>query len=182
MLRQCVTSLVAAIVALDDRFSSPPRACPRTPWGDPDLQGIWPSGGLITVPFERPVEFGTRALLTDKEYADRAAAVQRRRKTTRTPISTGTAPSVNPPSHWLESRPRLAPGVAHRRSAGRTTAADDRRWEAARGGMAVHQPDCRIRARAGLQHLRPLRHTRRPRIDASRTSTTAAWRFTRRPG
>jgi hypothetical protein len=50
---------------------------PRTPWGDPDLQGIWPSGELITVPFERPVEFGTRALLTEKEYAERATAVQR---------------------------------------------------------------------------------------------------------
>ena len=45
----------------------------RTPWGDPDLQGIWPSGQLITVPFERPVEFGTRARLNDAEFAERAA-------------------------------------------------------------------------------------------------------------
>ena len=32
----------------------------RTPWGDPDLHGAWPSGQLINVPFERPVQFGTR--------------------------------------------------------------------------------------------------------------------------
>ena len=76
---------------------------PRTPWGDPDLQGIWPSGELITVPFERPVEFGTRALLTEKEYAERATAVQRQAEDDAEPISKGAAPSVNPPSHWLES-------------------------------------------------------------------------------
>ena len=79
------------------------QSVPRTPWGDPDLQGIWPSGALIAVPFERPVELGTRALLTDKEYAERAAALQRQAEDDAEPISKGTAPSVNPPSHWLES-------------------------------------------------------------------------------
>jgi hypothetical protein len=76
---------------------------PRTPWGDPDLQGIWPSGALITVPFERPVEFGTRARLTDKEYAERVTEVQRQAEDDAEPVSKGAAPSVNPPSHWLES-------------------------------------------------------------------------------
>ena len=27
---------------------------PRTPWGDPDLQGIWPGTDMVGVPFERP--------------------------------------------------------------------------------------------------------------------------------
>ena len=26
---------------------------PKTPWGDPDLQGIWPSTDMVGVPFER---------------------------------------------------------------------------------------------------------------------------------
>ena len=78
------------------------QSVPRTPWGDPDLQGVWPSGALITVPFERPVEFGTRAVLTDSEYAERAAGVQQQAEDDAEPISKGTAPSVNPPSHWLE--------------------------------------------------------------------------------
>jgi len=78
------------------------QSVPRTPWGDPDLQGIWPSGALITVPFERPAAFGTRALLTDKEYAERATELRQQAEDDAAPISTGTAPSVNPPSHWLE--------------------------------------------------------------------------------
>ena len=41
----------------------------KTPWGAPDLQGIW-SNQTVT-PFERQKEFGTREFLTDKERADR---------------------------------------------------------------------------------------------------------------
>ena len=39
-----------------------------TPWGDPDLQGIW-SFATIT-PLERPSEFAGRELLTDAEVAE----------------------------------------------------------------------------------------------------------------
>ncbi len=38
-----------------------------TPWGDPDLQGIW-SNPYVT-PLERPEEFGTREFLTEDEIA-----------------------------------------------------------------------------------------------------------------
>jgi hypothetical protein len=51
---------------------------PKTPWGDPDLQGIWPTGEMTGVPLERPVEFGERATLTDEEFAQRQAQLQRR--------------------------------------------------------------------------------------------------------
>ena len=40
---------------------------PRTPWGDPDLQGLW-NHGTIT-PLERPADYGDRAFLTDEEVA-----------------------------------------------------------------------------------------------------------------
>src|SRR5215510_14951335 len=36
---------------------------PKTPWGDPDLQGVWP--GNVGVPMQRPPAFGERATLTD---------------------------------------------------------------------------------------------------------------------
>jgi len=78
------------------------QGVPRTPWGDPDLQGIWPSGQLITVPFERPVALGTRALLSDQEYAQRVAELERQAKADATEFSTGGG-GVNPPSPWLES-------------------------------------------------------------------------------
>ena len=42
---------------------------PRTPWGDPDLQGYWPSVGMLGVPLERPAGLGEKATLTDEEFA-----------------------------------------------------------------------------------------------------------------
>lgn len=42
-----------------------------TPWGEPDLQGIWYA--FEDVPLQRPDEFAGRALLTDEEFAKRAA-------------------------------------------------------------------------------------------------------------
>src|SRR5437016_9422371 len=39
----------------------------RTPWGDPDLQGIW--SNPYVVPLERPRQFGTREFLTKEEIA-----------------------------------------------------------------------------------------------------------------
>ena len=35
----------------------------RTPWGDPDLQGVWASDSAT--PFERPKPLADRELLTD---------------------------------------------------------------------------------------------------------------------
>ena len=40
---------------------------PRTPWGDPDLQGIW-VGSTLT-PLERPSEYQGRQFLTEEEVA-----------------------------------------------------------------------------------------------------------------
>jgi hypothetical protein len=44
---------------------------PRTEWGDPDLQGMWPIDKLNGTPVQRPESFGTRRFLTDEEYAER---------------------------------------------------------------------------------------------------------------
>ena len=42
---------------------------PKTAWGEPDLQGIWPLNHLISTPLQRPEKFGDRRLLTDEEFA-----------------------------------------------------------------------------------------------------------------
>ena len=47
---------------------------PRTPWGSPDLQGIWSSGYILT-PLERPDEFEGREFVTEEEKAALEAAV-----------------------------------------------------------------------------------------------------------
>jgi len=50
---------------------------PKTAWGDPDLQGMWPNTDLLGVPLQRDPKMGTRALLTDAEYAQREARAKR---------------------------------------------------------------------------------------------------------
>jgi hypothetical protein len=63
---------------------------PRTPWGDPDLQGIWPISYVGSVPLQRCTGDGGRgrtapappcdphkAFLTEEEYRGRAAAAGR---------------------------------------------------------------------------------------------------------
>jgi hypothetical protein len=50
-----------------------PYTAPKTPWGDPDLQGVWTSDDMRGVPRERPDEFGTRQFLTDAEFLNRVA-------------------------------------------------------------------------------------------------------------
>jgi hypothetical protein len=42
---------------------------PRTEWGDPDLRGIWPLDSVGRTPTERPPDLGTKAWLTEEEYA-----------------------------------------------------------------------------------------------------------------
>src|SRR5215510_15590606 len=51
---------------------------PRTSWGHPDLQGIWTTDEEIGIPVERPVDLGTKATLTDEEFAKRAAALKKK--------------------------------------------------------------------------------------------------------
>ncbi len=42
-------------------------ATPLTPWGDPDLQGVWDFRTII--PLERPDDRAGQAFLTDEEAA-----------------------------------------------------------------------------------------------------------------
>ena len=110
----------AAKTATDSAFqassSSPklsPKAnawtLPRTPWGDPDLQGIWPGRDMMGVPFQRPTELAGRAVLTDEEFAQREAQARRQTEADREEFVTppaagagGAAAGTGPPSHWGE--------------------------------------------------------------------------------
>ena len=49
---------------------------PRTPWGDPDLQGVWSSDDLENVPMSRPAQFKD-LYLDDAQFAQRQAQVDR---------------------------------------------------------------------------------------------------------
>src|SRR5579872_5635387 len=76
---------------------------PKTPWGDPDLQGMWPNTELLGVPLQRDPKLGTRGILTDTEYAQREArskkadeGVDQKYDKLDGPVSTGS------PVWWIE--------------------------------------------------------------------------------
>ena len=59
--------LIPAPAAGQEAASEPEATTFRTPWGDPDLQGVW-SYATFT-PLQRPAEFAGRELLTPEEVA-----------------------------------------------------------------------------------------------------------------
>jgi hypothetical protein len=87
---------------------------PRTPWGDPDIQGLFTTDDELGVPFERPEAMGTRETVTDKEFADREAQAERQSATDAEEFVAPRANAgnragnpeggggVGPPAHWLE--------------------------------------------------------------------------------
>lgn len=64
--RQSVIRTIA-LMSVGLMLSQPAVAEPlsRTPWGTPDLQGVWDFRSLT--PLERPIEFGDKAVLTPAE-------------------------------------------------------------------------------------------------------------------
>jgi hypothetical protein len=65
----------AVLVVVSAVAQSSPYIPPKTPWGDPDLEGLWP--GSMDIPLQRPEGFGERNVLTDEELEDRNRAGSR---------------------------------------------------------------------------------------------------------
>ena len=108
-------------------------APPRTPWGDPDLQGIW--NNTVNTPLERPEALAGQEFLTEEEVATREA----RRDAERAPRAGDTGTYNN---FWRDSRilstrtaliadpPREAARADVRRGRGPSDSWEDRnRWE-----------------------------------------------------
>ena len=51
---------------------------PTTPWGEPDIQGMWPISHLIGTPLQRPEKFGDRRVMSDEEFTETLAQVEAR--------------------------------------------------------------------------------------------------------
>ncbi len=59
-----------AFVAQAAEEGTAPYVVPKTSWGEPDLQGMWPLNHLIGVPMQRNTElYGDRFEMTDEELA-----------------------------------------------------------------------------------------------------------------
>jgi hypothetical protein len=87
---------------------------PRTPWGDPDLEGKWPGSLASSIPLQRAESLGTRNTLNDAEFADRLAQAERQKDQDVADFDFDH-PSIpfgqvgggqSPPQHWFE---RAAP-------------------------------------------------------------------------
>jgi hypothetical protein len=121
VLTVALAGLIGSVASAAAQGVSPARSTagagkswtvPRTPWGDPDLQGLWPSMDMQGTPYERPAEFGKRATLTEQELAERQAQSQRQAEVdSETAVNTQRAPrgtGTGPPSHWGErGRPSM---------------------------------------------------------------------------
>ena len=74
MSHRCLAAVltVIAVVALTPMFaaaqSTDTTAPPRTPWGAPDLQGVWDFRSIT--PMERPEELADQEFLTEEEAAN----------------------------------------------------------------------------------------------------------------
>jgi hypothetical protein len=72
LLVGCSPSTAAPNPAASTSTDATPTSTPaRTPWGDPDLQGVWRYEA--TMPLERPAALAGKATLTDEEVATRQA-------------------------------------------------------------------------------------------------------------
>jgi len=72
---------------------------PRTSWGDPDLQGMWPIMHLISTPLQRDPQYGDRQLLNDEEYARTQERLEAREERYQEEISSAKMGM----GHWAEA-------------------------------------------------------------------------------
>ena len=81
-----------------------PSTPSRTPWGDPDLQGIWTNANLT--PFERSEEFTGKQVLTEEEAAEFEERTNQRNSVDRPP------PPGNPGTYnqfWWDRGTKVVP-------------------------------------------------------------------------
>ena len=103
-----VLASAAALAGVAPRLSAQPAGtstAPRTPWGAPDLRGVW--NGTTITPLQRP-EKQVKEFLDDAEVRTLEAAAARRNETDAPPAAgdPGTYNQVwfNPGSRWVPSR------------------------------------------------------------------------------
>jgi hypothetical protein len=76
---------------------------PKTPWGDPDIQGTWTSDDCIGTPLQRPANLGDRLYYTEQELADRQNRLntQLQNDLVETVVPNQRV-GTGPPGHWGE--------------------------------------------------------------------------------
>ncbi len=76
---------------------------PKTPWGDPDLQGTWTSDDCIGTPLNRPANFGERLNYTEQELVQRQDQLARQKQNDlQGTVTPDQQVGTGPPGHWGE--------------------------------------------------------------------------------
>ena len=112
-MKRCLVSLALAGLLVSVVAAQAPAnyAVPKTPWGDPDLQGKWPGIELVGVPMQRAANLGTRNVLTEQEFDEQQERFARQAAQDEADfdLDNNAAPPggdvggpVSPPPHWLE--------------------------------------------------------------------------------
>ena len=73
---------------------------PRTPWGDPDLQGSWSTDSAYAIPMQRPPQFAGRAELNDDEFKAKLERDTKARKTAEA-VGDGGIGAISSDAAWL---------------------------------------------------------------------------------
>ena len=153
-----------------------PYTPPRTPWGDPQLAGVYSNDDETGVPFERPAQFEGRKIedITPEELA--ALNKQRNEQFNAGVAGTEFAGGIRPPTHlifdsferknsspWLVvdppdgKVPPLTEEARQRRASGRRRPGPRREQQ--------REPDRAVQQLRGPGALRPLHHARHPQLD-----------------
>src|SRR5881296_957767 len=83
------------------------RTPPKTPWGDPDLQGVYTSDDYIGVGLQRNPQFGDRLYLTDQEIAQRETQLKTQAANDlQETVNPNARVGTGPPGHWGERAKR----------------------------------------------------------------------------
>jgi len=76
---------------------------PKTPWGDPDLQGIYTSDDYIGVGLQRNPQYGDRLYFTEQEIAQRESQLATQQKADlQETVASNARVGTGPPGHWGE--------------------------------------------------------------------------------
>ena len=75
----------------------------KTPWGDPDVSGVFTNNDESNIPFERPDQFEGKRLedISEEELADLRA--ERNQLALERAPQLGGAPGIHNPVHWFEN-------------------------------------------------------------------------------
>src|SRR6059036_3263723 len=106
-----VTIIAIVVLTALPAFAQTPKPAPaaknwtppKTPWGDPDLQGTWTSDDCIGTPLNRPANLGEKLYYTEQELAQRESQLAKQQQND---LQEFVAPDqrvgTGPPSHGVD--------------------------------------------------------------------------------